>query len=267
VIETLNPSATAKHAKVALFDFDGTLSVIRSGWVETMIPMMVEILSDLKTGESEQQLTVVVKEFVGRLTGRDTIYQMIEFSENIQRRGGKPEDPLVYKHLYLDRLMEKIRHRLEALRSGKASAEQYQVPGTIELLEALKARGLTMYLASGTDDAYVKDEAALIKVSHYFKGIYGALDDYKSFSKGILVKRIIDSAECAGNEFLVFGDGFVEIEEVKKVGGVAVGIASDEPDCLKFDEWKRERLTQVQADWIVPNYSNHQELMQHLFGN
>jgi phosphoglycolate phosphatase len=267
VIEILTPGAHAKRAKVVLFDFDGTLSVIRSGWVETMVPMMVEILADLKTGESEVQLTEVVKEFVGRLTGRDTIYQMIEFAEHIEKRGGKPEDPLVYKHMYLDRLMVKIKHRLDALRNGSADPKQYQVPGTVQLLETLQARGMTMYLASGTDDAYVKDEAALLGLSHYFKGIYGALDDYKSFSKGILVRRIIDSAEFAGDEFLVFGDGFVEIEEVKKVGGVAVGIASDEPDCLKVDEWKRERLTKVQADWIVPNFLAHDALMGHLFGN
>jgi len=30
---------------VVLFDFDGTLSLIRSGWVDVMVPMMVEILA------------------------------------------------------------------------------------------------------------------------------------------------------------------------------------------------------------------------------
>ncbi len=49
-------------------------------------------------------MRAVVEEFVGRLTGKQTIYQMIELAENIERRGGTAEDPLVYKKMYLDRL-------------------------------------------------------------------------------------------------------------------------------------------------------------------
>ena len=70
MIEAIRPGVTATRAKVALFDFDGTLSLIRSGWVEVMVPMMVEILAATKSGESEAQLTEVVTEFVGRLTGK-----------------------------------------------------------------------------------------------------------------------------------------------------------------------------------------------------
>ena len=48
-IEHVRPGASAAGAKVALFDFDGTISVIRAGWVDVMAPMMIEILLDLKT--------------------------------------------------------------------------------------------------------------------------------------------------------------------------------------------------------------------------
>ena len=85
MIEQLRPGASAERARVALFDFDGTLSVIRSGWVDVMVPMMVEILADLKSGESEEQLTAIVKEYVGRLTGKQTIYQMIELRDQFMR--------------------------------------------------------------------------------------------------------------------------------------------------------------------------------------
>ena len=252
---------------MALFDFDGTLSLVRSGWVDVMIPMMVEVLVDLKTGESEEQLTAVVEEYVGRLTGKETIYQMIEFADQITKRGGTPDDPKVYKQMYLDRLWSLIRGRVEALRSGKANPDEYLVPGSIELLEALKSRGLKLYLASGTDQEFVRDEASLLGVTKYFNGVYGALDDYKSFSKAILIKRIIESAEFRGHEFLGFGDGYVEIENVKEVGGVAVGIASQEPECREIDEWKRKRLVGVGADFIVPNYLCTRELMPVLFPN
>ncbi len=49
-----------------------------------------------------------------------------------------------------------------------------------------------MYLASGTDEIYMKEEARLLDVARYFDGgVYGALDDYKSFSKKILIQRIL----------------------------------------------------------------------------
>src|SRR5579884_372338 len=118
ILEQIRPGATAAGARVALFDFDGTLSLIRSGWVDVMVPMMVEILLDLKTGESEQEITNIVREFVWRLTGKETIYQMMEFADHVTRRGGRALDPLEYKKMYLDRLWIKIRNRVESLRQG-----------------------------------------------------------------------------------------------------------------------------------------------------
>jgi phosphoglycolate phosphatase-like HAD superfamily hydrolase len=266
MVENISPGVSARNARVVLFDFDGTLSVIRSGWMNVMVPMMVEILADLKTGESEEQLRGLVEEFVWRLTGKETIYQMIAFAEAIQARGGKPLEPAAYKQMYLDRLWQKIESRVEALRKGQADPQQYLVPGSLDLLDRLKARGLKMYLASGTDEIYMKEEARLLGVTKYFDGgVYGALDDYKSFSKAILIQRILSTAEFQGNQFLGFGDGYVEIEEVKNVGGVAVGVASEEPACSRVDEWKRKRLIGVGADYIVPNYLCGEELFSSLF--
>ena len=78
MVEIVVRGASAARARVVLFDFDGTLSLIRSGWMQVMIPMMVEILGELHTGESEGELTAVVEDFVWRLTGQETVYQMIE---------------------------------------------------------------------------------------------------------------------------------------------------------------------------------------------
>ncbi len=266
MIENIRPGVSARNARVVLFDFDGTLSLIRSGWMNVMVPMMVEILAGLKTGESEEQLRAVVEDFVWRLTGKETIYQMIAFAESVEARGGKALEPLAYKKIYLDLLWQKIEARVELLRAGKADPESYLVPGSRALLESLKDRGLTMYLASGTDEIYMKEEARLLDVARYFDGgVYGALDDYKSFSKAILIQRILSTSEFQGEHFLGFGDGYVEIEEVKKVGGVAVGVASQEPACTSVDEWKRQRLIGVGADYIVPNYLGRDELVARLF--
>jgi phosphoglycolate phosphatase-like HAD superfamily hydrolase len=258
---------SARQARVVLFDFDGTVSLIRSGWVDVMLPMMVEILLELKTGESEAALHALVEDFVGRLTGKQTMYQMIELARQVELRGGKPLDPLQYKRLYLERLHQKIAHRLEELRRQQVPPEKYLVPGARALLEALCERGLRMFLASGTDQPYMRQEARLLDVARYFDGrVYGALDDYQSFSKQILIQRLIASAECRGEEFLGFGDGYVEIENIKEVGGVAVGVATAEPECRAVDEWKRQRLIGVGADFIIPHFLGRDELLEALFG-
>ena len=265
MIETIRP-ASAGQARFVLFDFDGTLSLIRSGWMDVMIPMMVEILAGLKSGETAEQLRQIVEDFVWRLTGKETVYQMMALAEEVKRRGGTPLPPLEYKRMYLDRLWEVIRDRVESLRSGRSLPDQYLVPGSRRLLEALRARGCQLYLASGTDEPLVKEEAELLDIARYFDGrIYGALDDLQSFSKRLLVQRIVSMPGVSGPQLLAFGDGYVEIEEVKQAGGVAVGVATAEPECLTIDDWKRQRLIGVGADFIVPNYSCHEELMAALF--
>ena len=96
-------------------------------------------------------------------------------------------------------------------------------------------------------------------------GVYGAQDDYKSFSKEILIQRMIAGLECRGDELLGFGDGFVEIKNVKDVGGTAVGLATAEPECQVMDPWKQQRLMEVGADFIIPNFLCPEDLLARLF--
>ena len=187
-IESAGTAPDASRARVVLFDFDGTLSLIRSGWVGVMVPMMIECLLELNTGESEQHLTDTVGDYVARLTGKQTIYQMIELEDQILQRGGQPLEPLEYKRMYLSRLDDKIRDRVQGLRAGSLAPDELLVPGARRLLEALNGRGLKLYLASGTDQPYLREEAGLLQIDSYFDGrIFGALDDYQSFSKQILI--------------------------------------------------------------------------------
>lgn len=266
-IEMLHPEARG-FPKVVLFDFDGTISLLRAGWAGVMAPMMVAELAKLRSGESDAELYSIVREFVDRLTGKQTIYQMIELAAQVELRGGVPETPLAYKYKYLGLLHKRIAHRLNELRYGWAKPEKYLVPGSIEVLEKLRKRGLRLYLASGTDEQFMKQEADLLGVTKFFDGgVYGALDDYKSFSKGILIERILFRSECHGTEILGFGDGYVEIENVKTVGGIAVGVATDEGDCLVVDEWKRNRLAGAGADYIIPNYLNQADLLERIFAS
>ncbi|HZW03716.1 MAG TPA: HAD family hydrolase, partial [Anaerolineaceae bacterium] len=154
-IEVIHPDLQCGQIQYALFDFDGTISLIREGWQAIMIPMMVEILEQTPQHEDQAELERVVKEFVTRLTGKQTIYQMIQLCEEITRRRGSPEDPLVYKAHYNDRLNEHIKHRIASLKSGAAEPEEMTVPGSIDWLKRLKQHGVRCYLASGTDEKYV----------------------------------------------------------------------------------------------------------------
>ena len=84
-IEIIRSTARGRFRSV-LFDFDGTLSLIREGWPEVMIPMMVEVLKDTGTAESDAELRAHVEEFVMQLNGKQTIFQMIHLAEEVRKR-------------------------------------------------------------------------------------------------------------------------------------------------------------------------------------
>ena len=128
--------------------------------------------------------------------------------------------------------------------------------------------GLTLHLASGTDEPFVKQEAELLDVARYFSGrIYGALDDYQNFSKRMVIARILEENAIPGRSLLGFGDGYVEIENVKQAGGLAVAVASDEAGngSGRMDEWKRRRLLGVGADLVIPDYRDAPALLDCIF--
>jgi phosphoglycolate phosphatase len=264
-IEIIHPDVPRGRFRSVLFDFDGTLSLIREGWPQVMIPMMVGYLQETGTRETPAELTAAVEDFVMRLNGRQTIYQMIQLAEEVRRRGGQPLDPLAYKHRYHHLLLERIQGRLVALRTGTASAEEWTVPGSHALLEDLQRPGLTLYLASGTDVQFVRQEAELLGLTRFFgEHIYGALDDYQNFSKQMIIEKILNDHRLCGAELLGFGDGFVEIEEVRRVGGVAVAVASDEVRRRGVNAWKRDRLIRAGADIVIPDYRCRATLLRYL---
>ena len=180
-----------------------------------------------------------------------------------------PREPLWYKHEYLRRLNQRIGDRLEGLRSGRIRPDELLVHGSRQLLEQLSARGLTLYLASGTDEPFVKAEAELLDVARYFgPRIYGAQDDYQNFSKQMVIDRILRDHAISGERLLAFGDGYVEIENTKGVGGLAVAVASDEANngSGRMDPWKRQRLLGVGADVVIPDFRDAEASLSCLTG-
>src|SRR5947209_2775040 len=150
-----------------LLDFDGTLSLIREGWPEVMVPMFVEMLPSL-AGETEEARRQLLLEDIMRLNGKQTIYQMIQLVERIKERGGQPKEPLWYKTEYLRRLNQRISSRTEGICRGVLARDDFLVSGARALLENLQRRNLRLYLASGTDEIFVKEEAELLDLTRYF---------------------------------------------------------------------------------------------------
>lgn len=273
---TLNGTAIEIHREIetgnighVVFDFDGTLSLIRDGWQNVMVPMMVDFLqSETVTTETRAKLEDIVVEFVDRLTGKQTIYQMMQLSEEIAKRGGTPQEPLAYKDAYNRRLLPVVEARIAGLAAGTLSAESLRVPMSLEFLRSLRDMGITCYLASGTDVEFVRNEAALLGVADYFDGgIFGALREYQQFSKAMVIQNILNDFGLSGSELLIIGDGYVEIENAKAVGAIAVGVASIEDNVYNMNADKRERLIRAGADIIIPDFRDGAQLREYLFSD
>ena len=236
-----------------LFDFDGTLSLVRAGWAEVMCAMFTERL--------DGAYRAFVFENIMRLNGRATIHQMEWLAEERRVRGMEPATAAAYLEEFLRRLQMRIDERLAGDR------EKLLVFGARALLDALHARGLTLHIASGTDERAVRHEAETLGIAHYFGGrIHGAQPNSREFSKMAIIETILRESGSEGAALLSFGDGHIETECTKRVGGVAVGVASDEaePGSGRIDAGKRERLLAAGADVVIADYRNAVALLKTL---
>jgi phosphoglycolate phosphatase-like HAD superfamily hydrolase len=262
-LEVLNPSVSLGRVRHALFDFDGTISVIRRGWETIMIPMMVEMICD--GHPSPAGLEDEVASYVDRSTGVLTIEQMRWLAEAVRRYGlaQHPRSAREYKKIYNERLLNPVRLRIAQMdHSGEQAADTLMIVGARAFLQGLHDRGVTMYLASGTDHGYVMEEAVALGVTAFFgQHIYGAQDDTEASSKERIIQRIMSDHNLHGEELLVVGDGPVEIRHAKSSEAIALGVAANEEQRQGLAPRQRQRLLAAGADFIVTDFSHHEELL------
>lgn len=265
--EVLNPHVRRGSFRAALFDFDGTLSLIREGWSHVMVGMMADILRERQLApEPDAELWATVERFVMTLNGHPTIRQTERFAEEIRTRGGTPDDPRAYLQTYLDRLMAVVRQRWELLEAKRVPPEAWVVPNAHAIVRNLQARGVALFVASGTDLDSVRHEASLLHVAPFFgTEINAPVNDDPAFTKAAVIDRILKQLGIAGEELIGFGDGVVETQAVKAAGGVAVGVASAEPGQTGVNPDKRERLANAGADLIIPDYGEQEALIAWLW--
>lgn len=266
-LRILNTARLADLGSVrhVLFDFDGTLSVLRQGWEPVMEKVMLEAICAGAGRTPPQEIIAEVQEYIDRSTGKLTILQMQWLVDKV-RGYGMEQNPLSaagYKKRYLHALMVSVSVRLEALENGTAPPENYLIQGSQEFLRGLAEKNVELYVASGSDHADVLREASALGIADYFKGgIYGALDASEANGKERVIQRILDEHQLAGNELLVVGDGPVEIIEGRQRGAISLGVASDEVLRHGWNAHKIERLTRAGADLLVADFANSTELIE-----
>lgn len=266
-LEVRNPSTPLGHVRHALFDFDGTISVIRQGWEKIMIPLMVEMICD--GAPPPPGLEAEVAAYVDRSTGILTIKQMRWLEAAVRRYGlaKSPKTAREYKRIYNERLLRPVRQRLARIDQGgdQQARDALMIAGARAFLQGLHDRGVDLYLASGTDHVYVLEEAAALGVADFFgEHIYGAKDDTEAFTKERIIQRILEDNHLRGEELLVVGDGPVEIRHARARDAVALGVAADEVRRQGLAPRKRERLIEAGADLIITDFLHHEQLLSYL---
>lgn len=241
-----------------MLDFDGTLSLLRGDWQGLMIPPMVEALANTGTRETREQLTAIVEEFVTRLTGQPTIRQMLALCDEVEKRGHPRPDAAVHLADYLERLLSRTRQRIEAVQAGRAAVDSMLVPGSRSLLEQLNRAGWLLTIASGTELAEVRAESVVLQIDRYFgERIYGPVNNDPRFSKELVLRQLVKDHGLRPDEIVAIGDGPAEILAIKAVGGLAVGVASEEVRRDgRVNPLKREHLLRSGADIIIGDYSD-----------
>jgi phosphoglycolate phosphatase-like HAD superfamily hydrolase len=251
--------------RLALFDFDGTLSLLRRNWQETMTELMLDILQPVGGALAEAELLARIESIVVGLNGRPTFVQMEALATEVARLGGSPDSPDVYKERYLHALGMQVAARVAAIQRGEVAAAEHLVHEAELLLAALAERGLLLCLASGTDLAAVEEELVLLGLKRWFgERVFAPGPHDPDFSKGRVIARLLAEHGLAPEQLVSFGDGVVETAEVQKAGGLAIGVASDETHGRGLNPRKRNQLVAAGADWIIGDYAGREGILTRL---
>ncbi len=248
----VNPKVN--RLKAVLFDFDGTISTLRCGWEAVMAPFMEEVLAGSR--ENEDDIKKVVAEYIDASTGIQTIFQMRWLADQVKNQGRSPLDPWAYKAEYNRRLMQTVAERRKAVETGAVNADEYLIAGSRAFLQALKERGVLLFVASGTDQADVEREAAILGVADYFAEIAGAPPHEASCSKERVIRRLLGQSGMASEELAVAGDGKVEIAIAREAGALALGVASDEAKRSGINPIKLARLQTAGAQAVTGDFED-----------
>jgi phosphoglycolate phosphatase-like HAD superfamily hydrolase len=251
--------------RLAVFDFDGTLSWLRHGWPELMCQVFLPYYPR-RADESVEEVQRLLTAEILSGNGLPSIFQMRKFVERVQTRGVKAPAPEELLHEYQSRLDRIITERTEMISRKAAQVDDFVVFGARRMLDILERRGFKLFVLSGTLEGRVKEEAQLLNLTRYFgERIFGSPVS-GSFSKRSVLDKILAAENLRGENLLCFGDGPVEILHAQELGGMAVAVASDEDrnGSGRMDSMKRTQLVAAGAHVVVPDYRDAPALLDAL---
>lgn len=73
-------------------------------------------------------------------------------------------------------------------------------------------------------------------------------------SKELVIRDMLEREGILPQQLVSFGDGYVEVELVANLGGLAIGAATDEQARTGINQWKRRRLIDAGANAIIPDF-------------
>jgi phosphoglycolate phosphatase len=249
----------------AIFDFDGTLSWLRHGWPSLMLKTFLNH-APANWGNDADLCSELLSDILS-LNGKPSIHQLARCAERARTAGVNTPDAQALLNEYLPLMRGIVNERMAAIRSGERSAEQFIVWNARRALENLRERGVTLIILSGTAEPDVRAETEVLGLTPFFGNhIYGS-PVQGSFSKKDVIDRIMREEQIEGHHLLSFGDGPVEIQSTKAVGGLAIGVASDEEvnGSHEIDAAKKKQLVAAGADVIVPDYAEVDALLGMIF--
>src|SRR6476646_2341865 len=87
-IEIIRSSRLPRRIRAVIFDWDGTLSLLREGWAAIMTEQMSRILESTAPAMTDEARAAAVESIVIGLNGRPTIVQMETCSDLVREQGG-----------------------------------------------------------------------------------------------------------------------------------------------------------------------------------
>ncbi|MCX5714608.1 MAG: HAD hydrolase-like protein [Candidatus Omnitrophica bacterium] len=246
--------------RLAIFDFDDTVSTALSFGMQIEEDMAIEILS----GENEptEAIRQEAHELMIGYLGRPVDQLVLQAIANAQGRGIIViKDAAAYCVEYRKRRDARLKQEEKFWPQNPPL-----VKGIIPLLEYFHSRRIPCYVITGGDVAAREYVAEKIGLKKYFKGIYGATGEAgnRQFNKADLIRVIMAREKAEGREvrpgqIAVFGDGQADVQNAKAVGAIAIGLA--------VDEAREKPLINARADAIVnKDWSDLDGIISFLFG-
>ncbi len=239
-----------------VFDFDGTLSWIRHGWPRMMLGLFRRHYPECGIADDAER-----ERFFGGIVfgmnGQPTIQQMTAYAASVRECGGPDYDPERLRAEFQEELDAAIARRVELIRAGERDRDAYVVHGARPLLEYLQSRGLQVWVLSSSIQHRVREEAEILGLDAFFGDrIFGSTGDPRGFSKARVFEEILRRTGGTGESILSFGDGPVEMRDTRALGGIAVGVCTDEDEngSGRVEAGKRSILLEAGAQVILPDF-------------